>query len=278
MTPSYMSPEQLRSARSVDTRTDIWALGVILYELLSTRLPFPGEAMAEVMAAVFRDAPLPLSEVRPDLPAELCEIVRKCLAKDPDERFQSIASLAHALERVARASSLPAQRILAVARESSARAAGITPLPGEDHASSRGVDDSIANAATEAAPDRRTSETRRAAAQQSGATQRRRRLLWPTITVTVVTLGTVALYRLEGRAQRPQSGTPRISASALPTATPTPSDGELVAPADSAAGPSQSTWDGGATRTIGRTQLPTPTRGTSSPRRRPQDAGPLDRW
>ena len=67
-TPLYMSPEQVRSAKKVDTRTDIWALGVILYELLTDSLPFYGENGTAVVAAIVADDPPPIREKRPDVP------------------------------------------------------------------------------------------------------------------------------------------------------------------------------------------------------------------
>ena len=90
--PGYMSPEQIRSTRDVDLRTDIWALGVTLYQLLSGRMPFPGTQLAEIAVAVMTAAPPPL-QVDPALAA----IVMRCLEKEPDKRFASVAELAVAL-------------------------------------------------------------------------------------------------------------------------------------------------------------------------------------
>ena len=126
--PNYMSPEQLRSAKMVDARTDIWALGVILYELLSGKVPFQATSVTELCAMVLQDTPRPMRSIRPDVPDGLAEVVARCLEKDPALRFQSIASLAHALEVFGRGQSMGAgQRILAVARGSSARS--VAPPP-----------------------------------------------------------------------------------------------------------------------------------------------------
>ena len=90
--PGYMSPEQIRSTRDVDLRTDIWALGVTLYQLLSARMPFGGTQLAEIAVAVMTASPAPLS-VDPTLEA----IVLRCLEKEPERRFASVAELAVAL-------------------------------------------------------------------------------------------------------------------------------------------------------------------------------------
>jgi eukaryotic-like serine/threonine-protein kinase len=96
--PLYMSPEQLRGARGVDQRADIWGIGVILYELLSARPPFSGETLPEVSVKIAVDRPDSLRELRRDVPAALEAAIFKCLEKDPQRRFQNVADLARALE------------------------------------------------------------------------------------------------------------------------------------------------------------------------------------
>lgn len=95
--PNYMSPEQLRSATDVDGRTDIWALGVLFYEIVSGKLPFAGASMADVLAAVVRDTPAPLSTVCPSVSPELAAIIARCLEKEPQDRFADVVELAQAL-------------------------------------------------------------------------------------------------------------------------------------------------------------------------------------
>lgn len=92
--PGYMSPEQLRSSRNVDARSDIWALGTILYELSSARTPFNGESITELAVRVSMDPTPPLPDF---VPAPLQQVIYRCLEKHPDHRFQDLASLAVAL-------------------------------------------------------------------------------------------------------------------------------------------------------------------------------------
>ena len=95
--PRYMSPEQMRSAKDADFRSDIWSIGVCLYELLTGRVPFEAATVADTCAMVLKDAvPLPSTFVA--LPADLEAVVLRCLEKDPARRFQTIADLACALQ------------------------------------------------------------------------------------------------------------------------------------------------------------------------------------
>jgi serine/threonine-protein kinase len=96
--PAYMSPEQMRSAKDVDFRSDIWSVGVCLYELLTGRVPFDAPGVAEICAMVLKDPVIPPSQLARGLPPSLEEAVLRCLEKDPARRFQSIAELAFALQ------------------------------------------------------------------------------------------------------------------------------------------------------------------------------------
>lgn len=89
----YMSPEQARGL-DVDERTDIWSLGVVLYEMLSGHAPFEGETTADTLASVIYKEPMPISHVLPNIPFELQRILKKSLQKDREERYQSIKDLA----------------------------------------------------------------------------------------------------------------------------------------------------------------------------------------
>jgi eukaryotic-like serine/threonine-protein kinase len=95
--PLYMSPEQLCAARDVDARTDIWSLGVTLYELLTGQGPFRWSTLPELCAAILKDPPRPLRELRPDAPKELEAVVMSCLEREPSRRPPSAAVLAQEL-------------------------------------------------------------------------------------------------------------------------------------------------------------------------------------
>jgi serine/threonine-protein kinase len=92
--PLYMSPEQLRSSRSVDARADIWSLGVILYELTTGTLPFDGESPGAIFAAILEQGPPPIRERQPEVSADLERIILKCLQRRPDDRYGDVAALA----------------------------------------------------------------------------------------------------------------------------------------------------------------------------------------
>jgi serine/threonine protein kinase/tetratricopeptide (TPR) repeat protein len=108
-TVAYMSPEQLQG-RTVDHRTDIFSLGVVLYEMTSGRRPFQGSSSAELVSAILRDTPQPLREVRTDVPADLERIARLCLEKNPRRRFQSALDVYNELEELHTESQGPAGR------------------------------------------------------------------------------------------------------------------------------------------------------------------------
>jgi Tol biopolymer transport system component len=99
-TAGYMAPEQVRG-RPADHRSDIFAFGCVLYETLAGRRAFPGETAAEVMTAVLREEPESLAAVDPTLPPAVDRIVKRCLEKRADERFQSARDVAFALEALA---------------------------------------------------------------------------------------------------------------------------------------------------------------------------------
>jgi serine/threonine protein kinase len=107
--PLYMAPEQMRSSRDVDVRVDVWALGVVLFQLVTQRFPFEAETMPELCLKVVTEQPLKASAVRADVPAGICDVISQCLEKDPNKRFANAAELASALEPFVH----PGSRVLA---------------------------------------------------------------------------------------------------------------------------------------------------------------------
>jgi serine/threonine protein kinase len=91
--PQFMAPEQLVSSRDVDARADIWSLGVTLFDLLTCEAAFDGNTMADLYAAILRNDPRSLCELRPDLPRDLERVVERCLEKDAYDRYDTVAEL-----------------------------------------------------------------------------------------------------------------------------------------------------------------------------------------
>ncbi len=117
-TAGYMSPEQA-SGGKVDARSDVFAFGVLLYEMVTGRRAFPGQSSAEAIAAVLRDQPRPPGEVVPDLPKELERIILRCLRKEPERRFQHVTDLRVELQELKEETESQAAAPMAVARQRS---------------------------------------------------------------------------------------------------------------------------------------------------------------
>ncbi len=132
--PLYMAPEQMRSSRDVDARGDVWALGVVLFELLTARSPFDAETMPDLCIKIISEPPLSLAELRPAVPPGLVEIVERCLEKDRNKRYENAAELALALAPFVppRSSvySLPAPGAVPGSLPVSLFSPPIAPLPG----------------------------------------------------------------------------------------------------------------------------------------------------
>jgi TolB-like protein/Tfp pilus assembly protein PilF len=100
-TVPYMAPEQIRG-EAVDVRSDLFALGIILYELATGRRPFTGQTSADITSSILRDTPEPLRRMRSDLPADLVRIVSRCLEKNPRERSQTALDVSNELRSIRR--------------------------------------------------------------------------------------------------------------------------------------------------------------------------------
>jgi len=115
-TPAYMSPEQVLS-RPVDGRSDLFSLGVILYEMAAGRRPFRGDSMPAVFHAVTKENPEPPDRLKPAVSPSLSGVIMKCLEKDPMKRFETGEALAHALGNLLTGGEMPAEQPLPVQRK-----------------------------------------------------------------------------------------------------------------------------------------------------------------
>jgi serine/threonine-protein kinase len=147
--PLYMSPEQLRGVRDADVRSDIWALGAILYRLVAGQTPFDGETMAQLCSRVLMDEPPSLRALCPELPEGLAAVIERCLRKDPAERFEDVAALAGALDPFASHRSVrAAQRVVVASNRPPPLVPAPPPAAAEPPAKAKGATTNAALAQT----------------------------------------------------------------------------------------------------------------------------------
>jgi eukaryotic-like serine/threonine-protein kinase len=233
--PQYMSPEHIRSLKHVDARSDIWALGVILYQLVTGRRPFLGDSMIAICASIAADTPRPPSTYRRDVPASLDALVQHCLEKDPARRIQTVAELVQGLSPFtwARTGS-PAER-----RDPSFTSAPALP----SHASIPAIDVSVPGSPT--GSDRTTARLSTWGHTQPRPRSQRFALLFATGAVMVAVAGllaigvTLVLQRDRGEVgiemTAPVSPSPAVAAPGPPPveekpAVPIPTESVTVAP------------------------------------------------
>src|SRR5215469_4838089 len=113
----YMAPEQIEG-KEADARSDIFALGAVLYEMLTGKRAFEGKSQISVASAILEKEPQPIREIKPMTPAALDQVIRRCLAKDPDERWQTARDLAYELNWIASTASASGEQSKIVARAS----------------------------------------------------------------------------------------------------------------------------------------------------------------
>lgn len=123
--PLYMSPEQIRGAKDIDLRTDLWSLGVVLFQMLTATLPFHGEVVGDIIGKILAD-PIPVAtRLAPDLPLAIDDFFARALARDRAHRFQSAREMADALADIARSSQAPRLSVSSTVRMSPLSAATI---------------------------------------------------------------------------------------------------------------------------------------------------------
>jgi eukaryotic-like serine/threonine-protein kinase len=204
--PYFMSPEQLRNPRKVDARSDVWSLGVTLYNLLTTSHPFEGPTVSEVTAAVFTDEPRSIREHRDDLPDGLCDAISAALQKRADLRTPSVKAFADGLVPFAgKRGRLAAERVSTLSDGTT----NDVPVPRRP---SRAQEVTATDAGLSATlPAESTDLPSSSARVTPHQTRAKRGWKWPAV-VAVGTLSTLAFWVL-----RPVSGTPVAgSSSTLP--------------------------------------------------------------
>jgi eukaryotic-like serine/threonine-protein kinase len=206
-TPNYMSPEQAVGGQ-LDLRTDIFSLGVILYEMLSGRRPFSGTTSVEVLIRIARDEPVPLSQVMPEVPGELEGLVVRCLAKRPEDRFASCAELLAAIDALD----------VAPAPTPQAPRAPLRPPASSSPASSSPASSSPASSSPASSSPASSSPTSSSPTSSSPAGAQRRRA--PIFAAGAALLGAFGAALWIGRGPAPQGAGGAASASASATLAP----------------------------------------------------------
>jgi serine/threonine-protein kinase len=282
--PLFMSPEQLLSTKSVDHRTDLWSLGVTLYQLLTGALPFPAESTTALAAHIAASEPIALEQARPDLPAELAAAVMRCVRKSPAERPADVIELAQALAPFVEPGALGS-----LARVRRARERGLAPAPAAASLEEVTVTASgerwtlsaqraPAAEAPSAGQERAAAETDPTASRSPAAepVARHRHRLAAAALAVVVAAGVAATF-----VRRRSATEPRVSERPVASVAPPVASARLL---DSAASPSASATARPATsaslpvvapRPPPRTPLPpaesAPPASSSAPRRNPAD-------
>jgi beta-lactam-binding protein with PASTA domain len=194
-TAQYLSPEQARGA-AVDQRSDLYSIGVVLYEMLTGQVPFTGDTPVEIAMKHLSDTPRPPSTLRPEIPPDLDMIVLRALAKNPDDRFQTAEEMDAELERVA--------------------GGGAVTTITADAATAVLSGASLATAPTAIAPPRRPPGAARAGTYRYAEPPPRRRPFWPWLLalVLLVLAGVAAWYAVD-RIQDSLSGSGTVAVPLL---------------------------------------------------------------
>ena len=225
--PLYASPEQVRDARVLDQRTDIWSMGVVLYQLLTGQLPFPCYTATAALASLVADPPVAPRSLVPSLPLELERVLLRCLEKDPKNRFATVAELARALEPWGSPAAAGAtERVFRILNQAGKQPS--EPAPGAETFSTRAPSQDGSLAA---------SRTASQVLPMSGVPQRPARLKawWPMagIALLLVSVGLGA----RGSKQSPTLAGVRSAALAPPPSSAPPSNAPEAAPAVAANAP-----------------------------------------
>jgi serine/threonine-protein kinase len=239
--PSYMAPEQMMSAKGVDGRADVWALGVILYQAVTGRLPFEGESLPVLCMSVLHDQPPPPTTYRTDLPPAFGAVIMRCLEKQLPQRFANVGSLAKALVPFGRAdTSGTAERVVKMLRRASSPVVAVTlDGPAFVDATANHGSPSVANDARPygAVSTLQSSAGSMEAFRQPPARARRRLIagICAALVATAVTAGAFVSSRGDGGSARPAAAP--AAATTAPAPAPPPSAQPSVTTAPAAASP-----------------------------------------
>jgi serine/threonine-protein kinase len=272
--PEYMSPEQMRGTRDVDPRSDIWALGATLYELLTGECPFTAPSTPELFIKVFQDQPRPPHELFADIPFGLSRAVLRCLEKAPEGRYQNVAELAAAIEEFApldaHGSANRIDRVLHAARPTSS-SEHPPPLVDASPAETRVIEPQAGDAGE------RRAETVTSASFDSAPRRALRRGIWKSVGVGVGVAAAIIVTLLVWAQQAP---VPAVAPSVEPVAPPTPIVSAPVVPSpepasDAGAAPrAEPASDAGAAprgaNSVGKAVAPSPSPGARSTQHPPR--------
>jgi serine/threonine protein kinase len=232
-TPLYMSPEQVRSSRNVDSRSDVWSLGVILYELLAGRTPFEGSTTAAA-AAIVADPTPPLQEFRPDVPQGLQKAIHHALCKDSKSRCGTVAEFAQSIAPFA-STIRPSMMPMSAAPVGAPSAARPTPTPSTP--SYPRAPESAGTLIAEAAPESPSGPSLAPATTGSGQGRTTRRgLVAAGAAGVLLVIAVVLAISGRGAAPHPAASTPAEPVASASTAARAPSGKVENPPAPAAAG------------------------------------------
>ena len=261
--PAYMAPEYVRSAKSFEPRSDMWAFGVILYELLTGAVPFRGDNVGEILVAILEKTPTSLASIVPGLSPGLVEVVERCMRRDVDARFANLAELAEALAPFAtkRAQSIAHIRTSMKVLEDRPDASASRALPRAS------ADDPTELAPAAVAPGVQTNDSWSGASPTVRRARPSRTRAFVALVAAAMLAAVVAIVQLVTRdsattssAALPTSApAPAITASAITSASASPAAiSSDVAPAVSSATPASTSLASARTR-----RVPTPPKPTA---------------
>jgi serine/threonine-protein kinase len=220
--PLYMPPEQMRSTRDADARSDVWALGVILYELLTARPAWTGETLSEVCVRVATDPAPSVRSSRTDLPPGIDVIIARCLQKDPTQRYQQVIDFMQALAPFAG----PEQRQIVLRLQNLPRGAAASlgqALAGQNKSAAASSRASLANQPGVAPPEPAGTGVAWGSQTHVSPTGRSRALKWGSAAVIITALAAASVYWKATRAPTtPATASASMATVGSITAAPAP--------------------------------------------------------